>query len=1025
MPEIPRGPERREKQAKQPLREVNLLVDQGRASGIPVVPGKDWAVHYPQNGEPRNRYLEDLLSGQQEPGGGAEILRPDGIVFDLNAVREEGFSVASDQLRDLTTRVQYTNYEELARFVSAMRGHVGTPQEAEALFSQLAHSRIQQSALDAYGGTGRRQLSNVLAKESVDVTGTTPFQRVLSALRADWLVSKQQGGITQRGQITQSLSGSERALFEQLLPTYQSYVESGSQVAYETLVHAVQENLHVQMPDGPSQEMQELDQELEPYKEDAVPPQTPGDTAIPPEDEDEYITPEPQPFEKEGSQERPKPLYEIRPAGTSTKPLVGYYASGRKSYYDRARNVWSKQKQCIPYNGVVNGSARWVISGKVDAHIQALSLPVGYAPDARTLRSQGGSVRLLRDQTGCFYVEADNQTSFSVEFLREETPLVLAPQAADVEALYGGPLSPTTERALQDARGSATDIANQLCAHVIRSHSYPGGGDLQAAQALQYKLRSENPGDTYVPALDSSPYLECYSANTLYVALLRRAGIPARLVTGHMLDSAEGSVAAITGQTGHAWSEFWDGGAWRRHDATPQPKPEDKPKQEPDKDAQPQAAPTQAAEDGGVPSPQPAPQPGDQAGEGGQPSVSDDDFSQAQQQLEQMTEQLEKMQERKQELNQELEQAKSFKELEDLKEKLKKEDLLSEMEEDLEERIQDKKEALKDDLREKVEQMADDGFLDEKKRDEMLKQLEQEDIQQLERMRQELERNANLFNAYERIREEVMPLVDEWYQYFLERLPQDSEIDVDTDSLTRRGTLDRRSTQRPRNLIFGTIRNPRVIRSVTKPLFLAEIVLDVSGSMRGEKLMSAQKLLVFFSELFSRIAQDHGYLRFAINLFSDGITQIKTFDQHYDSPERYKYTDGSNQTVKLRLMEKVAVQGGTQMLEAVQQAAKDLDRETEDYPDYASAMYFLGDGADSSGRTPQISKFMQTKDAQKGFGEHMYSAVFLGNESQRSQLSQSFGEDHTVVASNFDELVEQSMLRFDEDISLYLEDKVA
>jgi hypothetical protein len=54
--------------------------------------------------------------------------------------------------------------------------------------------------------------------------------------------------------------------------------------------------------------------------------------------------------------------------------------------------------------------------------------------------------------------------------------------------------------------------------------------------------------------------------------------------------------------------------------------------------------------------------------------------------------------------------------------------------------------------------------------------------------------------------------------------------------------------------------------------------------------------------------------------------------------------------------------------------------------------------------------------------EHLKSAVLLGSEHERRALSELFGDDHTTVASNFDQLIEQSMSRFADDIEQYCDE---
>ena len=100
--------------------------------------------------------------------------------------------------------------------------------------------------------------------------------------------------------------------------------------------------------------------------------------------------------------------------------------------------------------------------------------------------------------------------------------------------MYTGDLSRKTETCIKNLSGSNEQIALAAQKYVLGNHYYPAGGDLKMAHALQFKLR-KIPGDQYIAGLDHSEYLDCYSANTLLVAILRKAGVPARLVNGEKL----------------------------------------------------------------------------------------------------------------------------------------------------------------------------------------------------------------------------------------------------------------------------------------------------------------------------------------------------------------------------------------------------------------------------------------------------------------------------------------------------------
>jgi hypothetical protein len=118
-------------------------------------------------------------------------------------------------------------------------------------------------------------------------------------------------------------------------------------------------------------------------------------------------------------------------------------------------------------------------------------------------------------------------------------------------------------------------------------------------------------------------------------------------------------------------------------------------------------------------------------------------------------------------------------------------------------------------------------------------------------------------------------------------------------------------------------------------------------------------------------------------------------------------------------MKNVAVSGGTNMLPAIQAMGDSLSAEQEDYPDHLTALYFMGDGDDTVGNSTRIRYFLEDRSA-SGFGDHIKSATLLGAERDRQILAKIFGEDNTHVASSLEELIEESMNQFSEDIQDYM-----
>ncbi|OGK19707.1 hypothetical protein A3D80_01865 [Candidatus Roizmanbacteria bacterium RIFCSPHIGHO2_02_FULL_40_13b] len=1003
-------------------REKIFLAEQA-ADGLTVVPGTSWAFHYPHGIAARTTTLAELLTGKVTSEDVVADLRPDAFTYALADLEGQGLSSVAGRVRDVSNYVKHYDYARFAQFVSGMNGTGTTPEVAQSLYDGIAQSRIRRKMIDAYGYTGRKQIEEALrldAERTVQQMSSLPtVERVLSALKMNWMAGDQFARSEQRDQVVEQLSPEERELYDQLKDAYQEYVKKGDETAYTKLVAGIKESIpSIQQKPQTSERdesQEQLEQDLEPYKDQAVPPGTEGDPAIPPEDSDEYHSSPPISGESK-EQAGTRPFFEITPSGSSTKPLTGYYSSGRKSYYDIDRKTWSKKKQLRAYTSSLPGTQRQTISGITNAGLKSVPIPNGYDLDLSSLTFSGASPEIFRDQNGCFYIKTDGNSTFSIDFLKQDIPFVGPPIAEDSTPIHVGHLSGDTEKMMSAVTGGILEKSEQLRRYLLSKHFYPGDGDLQMAQALQYKLRSESTGDTYVQNLDTSEYLECYSANTLYIAMLRKVGISARLVVGHKVEGAKDGKAIIDSQTGHAWTEVWDGTAWRRMDATPRPKQQKK-DQQGDSDS-----PTEEAQDGGVEKQDGGAE--KQDGEQGQMGeASDQDIAEGESELDNAQQLSEQMSAQKQSLDQRLEDAKSFQDVKDLLKEAEDSELFDDMKEDVKERAQAKEEQMKEVIKESLDEMVQDGFLDEERREELEKQLEESQLQELDRIREQIERESSAYNEYQEIKEEVAPLVDKWFDYFVERLPKQDEVDVDEDALTRQGSFNRHSVMKPRNLLFGTVKNPRIIRPSIKPKFLASIMVDVSGSMKGDKLTMARKQLIFYNELFSRISSEFGFIRYANTMFSDTVTELKGFDQDYESPIRHDWGDGSRSTIKARLMQALHTQGGTNMLPAIQKAAADLNREMLEYPDYASAFYFIGDGEDTQGNSQQISEFLRLREEERGFGGHMVSAIMLGDEPQRIELAKIFGDENTTVAPNFDTLIEQSMYKFDEDIEAYLADK--
>lgn len=1051
-------------------REEVFLAGASIEGSLKVLPSDKWGLHYPQGADTRNENLQALLEGRIKPEDAADILKPDILLFNVSDLENDGLESVSARIRDVSSHLKTYDFERFAQFVSDLQGTEATVDTAQALYDAIALNRSRKVMMDAYGRTGQIQIRRAIQDETEKLTKVISqlprLQKVLETLKVNWAKDARIVEEEKLHEVISQLSGEERELVKTFRDSYTEYVEKGSEMSYQDIVEKLKKDIpkiqkkEEEIHDEPSESMQELQQELDQFMDQVSPPGMEGDPGIPPEDQEECPPFPPPSISQEGQEiEEAEPtivFFEILPKGSSKGPLLGFYATGRKSHFDINRKVWIKKKQEKPYSRAITGDVRWSISTTVTSGVKAIPVPNGYAIDGSSMQFSGVKPEIFRDQNGCFYVHTNGTSVFSIDFLKEDSLFIGPPVSEDTQALYAGELSNETEEFIKRLTGNSIKKAQKVQQYILANHFYPGGGNLQVAKALQSKLK-QSPSETYIQTLDKSEYLECYSANTLLAAILRKGGIPTRLQTGHQVEKANNGKAVINSTTGHAVAEVWDGSKWRRIDATPDPKPEDM--KDAKKDSQSDSTPTQDAEDDGLQKPQDqqkkekqeegeesqqkkqADGKGDQE-DGRQTTpdgksinqASNQDVEKAEQELKNAEKTVEERQENQQKLSEKILESDNFEKLKKLKEEIKKADVFEDMKENLEDKINAKEEQMKEELKKKIDEMTDEGFLDEDRRDQLEESIDNTDLEMLDKIGEQIQRESALYNEYEDIKEEISPLVDEWFDYFAERLPKEQEVETDEDSLTRQGAFNRHSIMRPRNLIFGTVKNPRIIKPSIKPKFLASVVVDVSPSMALDstltkenltKITSARKLLVFYNELFSRISNEYGYIRYSNNIFSGEVIEIKTYDQEYDSPKRYGWEDGSFSTVKVRLMESVHTRGrsGTDMLPAIRKAAIDLNKEVAKSTDYASALYFVGDGEDTSGNSERIKDFLRMTDAEGGFGDHMLSAIMLGDETLRQKLAGIFGDDNTTVAQNLDELIEQSMNKFDEDISKYLENK--
>lgn len=152
--------------------------------------------------------------------------------------------------------------------------------------------------------------------------------------------------------------------------------------------------------------------------------------------------------------------------------------------------------------------------------------------------------------------------NFALGQVQVNTP----PIVQDNEKIIFDHLSKETQKFMKSLENKKAPLATAqaIKSHIITTKKY--------STKVQWTLRDKSNSHNYIKHLDESSILECFSANSLFVALCRELGIAARLCVGQMVQSvSKDKKAHLNKNQGHARSEVRDEEKqqWVRFDATP------------------------------------------------------------------------------------------------------------------------------------------------------------------------------------------------------------------------------------------------------------------------------------------------------------------------------------------------------------------------------------------------------------------------------------------------------------------------
>lgn len=292
-------------------------------------------------------------------------------------------------------------------------------------------------------------------------------------------------------------------------------------------------------------------------KKNQVPSQPKNETPI--QDQDSYI---PKDMEFGESEWEPSRFAMVYPF------LRWKYSTGKLSYFSPSTNLWSKKRQLQALNhSLEEWKQRYTYAWFIVPWVNAIPLPTWALPDTESLVVKWKSFPAFSvDQNGCVYLSSTEKMWISFEFWLREIENTKNPIVEDNETMIFSSLSKETKILLEKLKLEWITIksAREIERYIKLQKKY--------STKVQWTLRDKSNRKNYVKNLDESKILECYSANTLFVALCRYLWFSARLVTGFAVTNKSKKWEwLLSSNNWHAWSEVWDELQWKwiEFDATP------------------------------------------------------------------------------------------------------------------------------------------------------------------------------------------------------------------------------------------------------------------------------------------------------------------------------------------------------------------------------------------------------------------------------------------------------------------------
>jgi len=285
------------------------------------------------------------------------------------------------------------------------------------------------------------------------------------------------------------------------------------------------------------------------------------DDQIPPELQDTYL---PTDHESGESGEVAKNgLYEIKPGlrGRDT------YCATNKGYVFNTFNLqWDLKSDLTsytPHQDLNRLSYNYTFTHPGEGKLIPVPLAKGFVINSANTEISGFAI--FRSSDGLFSIKANKKTAINLTVSKETDAFDSNDRDVSSMEINISSLTPVTQNFLEKLKADSSaplSIAKELKKYLLKK-----GYDTRFQGTLRNSSRS---ADQYFKKIDEAENIECYTANTFAIALLRKLGIKARLSAGFHPSSTKDKTL-IQKSDGHAWAEIWDDSSnkWIIVDFTP------------------------------------------------------------------------------------------------------------------------------------------------------------------------------------------------------------------------------------------------------------------------------------------------------------------------------------------------------------------------------------------------------------------------------------------------------------------------